>query len=301
MGRGICPLFDKETEICKSHIFPKFVYKDLKWSNQAKFVNREHKCPPMQAGYKIPLLGQEAEIHFSKYENWFAQHIYRPLRNGELINNINYDKNLYYFSILQTWRGCIYATKKYGKDDFADELFYVLRSAMDEWKNYLVNGVIPAKYDSFYLMPMREENIRFPRYLEVDFYIKRALEFNLMVTDEGNAIYTKLPSMVIWAPLDRQRKTDYGFKIMPEGGSFDFSNYVITDANILDYLSYKISQTVEWRKRIALTNPQKIKDNQDRMAKDQEFQESELAEILSLPSLSAMQMSGAEYMISHIY
>lgn len=110
---------------------------------------------------------------------------------------------------------------------------------MDEWKNYLVNGVIPAKYDSFYLRPMREENIRFPRYLEVDFYIKRVLEFNLMVTDEGNAIYTKLPSMVIWAPLDRQRKTDYGFQIMPEGGSFDFSNYVITDANILDYLSYK--------------------------------------------------------------
>ena len=301
MGRGICPLFDKETEICKSHIFPKFVYKDLKWSNQAKFVNREHKCPPMQAGYKIPLLGQEAEIRFSKYENWFAQHIYRPLRKGELINDINYDKHLYYFSILQTWRGCLYATQKYEKDGYEDELYCVLKRAMDEWKNYLVKGILPTEYGSFYLMPLREENISFPHFLEVDFYLKRALDFNLMITDEGNAIFSKLPSMVIWAPLDRKSKINYGFKIMPDGGSFDFSNYEITDVYVLDYLSYKINQTIEWRKHIALTNPQKIKDNQDRMAKDQEFQESELAEILSLPSLSAMQMSGAEYMISHIY
>lgn len=301
MEIGVCPLFDKETELCESHIFPKFAYKDLRWNNQSRFVSLEKKGSPMQAGFKFPLLGREAENLFSKYENWFAQHIYRPFRNGELENTINYDKRLFYFFVLQTWRGCLYVTSKYGKEEFAGGLYDVLKIAMDEWKNYLINGVIPIKYDSFYLMPLREDNIRFPHFLEVDFYLKRAFDFNIMVTDKGSAVFTKLPSMVIWAPLERQAKIDYGFKIMPYGGSFDFSNYVITDIDVLDYLSCKINQVIEWRKHIAMTNPQKIKDNQERMAKDKEFQESELAEILSLPSLSEMQLSGIEYSMSFIY
>ena len=40
MEIGICPLFDNETELCESHIFPKFAYKDLRWNNQSKFVTR---------------------------------------------------------------------------------------------------------------------------------------------------------------------------------------------------------------------------------------------------------------------
>ncbi len=55
---------------------------------------------------------------------------------------------------------------------------------------------------------------------------------------------------------------------MPDGGTFDFSNYVITDSEVVGYLLYKIDKTVEWRKRLALTNPQKIKDSQAKMAAD---------------------------------
>ena len=106
----------------------------------------------------------------------------------------------------------------------------------------------------------------------------------------GNAVYCKLPSFIIWAPLGQQSQIDYGFKIMIEGGTFHFSNYVITDSEVIDYLLYKIDKTVEWRKHLALTNPQKIKDIQAKMAADKEFQKSELAEILSKPSLSEMQL-----------
>ena len=64
---------------------------------------------------------------------------------------------------------------------------------------------------------------------------------------------------------------------------------------------YKIDKTVEWRKHLALTNPQKIKDIQAKMAADKEFQKSELAEILSKPSLSEMQLSGEEFTMSFIF
>ena len=57
----------------------------------------------------------------------------------------------------------------------------------------------------------------------------------------------------------------------------------------------------EWRKHLALTNPQKIKDIQAKMAADKEFQKSELAEILSKPSLSEMQLSGEEFTMSFIF
>ena len=299
MKIGFCPLFDNETELCESHIFPKFAYKDLRWNNQSRFVTWEKECPPMQTGYKVPLLGRKAENLFSKYENWFAQHIYRPFRNGELKGTFCYSEKLYYFAALQTWRGCLYATKQHGRDRFADGLYDSLISAMDEWKNYLVNGVIPPEHDAFYLMPLGK-HVRLPLFLEVEFYMRRIFEFNIMMTEAGNAVYSKLPSFIIWTPLGRQSQIDYGFKIMPEGGTFDFSNYEITDSEVIDYLLYKIDKTVEWRKHLALTNPQKIKDIQAKMAADKEFQKSELAEILSKPSLSEMQLSGEEFTMNFI-
>ena len=94
METGICPLFDIKAELCGSHIFPKFAYKDLKWNNQSRFVSWEKKCPPMQSGYKVSMLSRKAENLFSKYENWFAQHIYRPFRNGELKGTVSYNENL---------------------------------------------------------------------------------------------------------------------------------------------------------------------------------------------------------------
>ena len=115
------------------------------------------------------------------------------------------------------------------------------------------------------------------------------------------AVYCKLPSFIIWAPLCQRPQIDYGYKIIPTGGEFDMSNYMISDSDIINYLLYKIDKVVEWRKQIALNNPQKVKKNQAKMAKDKEFQESELAEILSMPSLSEMQLSGAEYTMSFIY
>ena len=300
MKIGFCPLFDNETELCESHIFPKFAYKDLRWNNQSRFVTWEKECPPMQTGYKVPLLGRKAENLFSKYENWFAQHIYRPFRNGELKGTFCYSEKLYFFAALQTWRGCLYATKQHGRDRFADGLYDSLISAMDEWKNYLVNGVIPPEHDAFYLMPLGK-HVRLPLFLEVEFYMRRIFEFNIMMTEAGNAVYSKLPSFIIWTPLSQQSQVDLGFKIIPEGGSFDFSNYEITDSEVIDYLLYKIDKTVEWRKHLALTNPQKIKDIQAKMAADKEFQKSELAEILSKPSLSEMQLSGEEFTMSFIF
>ena len=300
MRIGICPLFDNETELCESHIFPKFAYKDLRWNNQSRFVTWEKECPPMQTGYKVPLLGRKAENLFSKYENWFAQHIYRPFRNGELKGTFCYSEKLYFFAALQTWRGCLYATKQHGRDRFADGLYDSLISAMDERKNYLVNGVIPPEHDAFYLMPLGK-HVRLPLFLEVEFYMRRIFEFNIMMTEAGNAVYSKLPSFIIWTPLSQQSQVDLGFKIIPEGGSFDFSNYEITDSEVIDYLLYKIDKTVEWRKHLALTNPQKIKDIQAKMAADKEFQKSELAEILSKPSLSEMQLSGEEFTMSFIF
>lgn len=255
MKIGFCPLFDNETELCESHIFPKFAYKDLRWNNQSRFVTWEKECPPMQTGYKVPLLGRKAENLFSKYENWFAQHIYRPFRNGELKGTFCYSEKLYYFAALQTWRGCLYATKQHGRDRFADGLYDSLISAMDEWKNYLVNGVIPPEHDAFYLMPLGKEHVRLPLFLEVEFYMRRIFEFNIMMTEAGDAVYCKLPSFVVWAPMGRQSQIDYGFKIIPEGGTFDFSNYVITDSEVMDYFLYKIEKTVEWRKKDRKTGP----------------------------------------------
>lgn len=116
MKRGICPLFDIETEIRNSHIFPKFVYKDLKWNNNSKFVNYEVRCAPKQDGYKEYLLGKEAEELFSKYEKWYAKHIYKPFRSGEMKDVVRYDDHLYYFLVLQIWRTCLYSTRMSGKD-----------------------------------------------------------------------------------------------------------------------------------------------------------------------------------------
>ena len=294
-------MFDIETEIRESHIFPKFVYKDLKWNNNSKFVNYEVRCAPKQDGFKEYLLGKEAEELFSKYEKWYAKHIYKPFRTGDMKDVVKYDDHLYYFLVLQIWRTCLYSTRMSGKDGFVEGLYDTLIDAQDEWKNYLTNKIIPLKYHDFYLMPIETKHVNIPRFLETEFYIRRSIEFNIMMTEKESAVYCKLPSFIIWAPLCQCPKIDYGFRIIPGSGEFDMSGYMISDSDVVDYLLYKIDKVVEWRKQIALNNPQKVKKNQAKMAKDKEFQESELAEILSMSSLSEMQLSGAEFTMSFIY
>ncbi len=280
-----CPLFKRDMPIRCSHIFPKFIFKSLKWSNQSKFILCEGDKRPMQDGIKGLLLSHEAEQVFSKYEKWFAQNIYKPYQEHKLMHNVNYDFHLYYFLVLQIWRTCLYFIKT--EEDCEDNIYDFLNVAMEEWREFLLNKTIPINYKKFFLMPLSSASAIFPRCLESELYLQRIIEFNIMTSEDRDVVvYCKLPSFIIWTPLEMHEKKEYGFNISPTGGNIDISNYFLTNENAIDYIWYKIVQYSKWRENNALLRPEYIKKIQKRMMADSEFKKSKLASILSMETLS---------------
>lgn len=100
--KGSCALYDKESKLLDSHIYPKFIIKHTKKTGSSYLRNYEKPNKREQDGPKIKLLSFEAEQAFSKREKWFAENIFVPYLSRKY--KLQYDNNLYYFAISFLWR-----------------------------------------------------------------------------------------------------------------------------------------------------------------------------------------------------
>lgn len=100
--KGICALYDEETELLKSHIYPNFVIRYTKNTGSSYLRNFTEPEKRQQDGPKIPLLGFRAEQEFSQREKWFSETIFKPYLKGKY--SLKYNENLYFFTISFLWR-----------------------------------------------------------------------------------------------------------------------------------------------------------------------------------------------------
>lgn len=73
--KGHCKLYDREAELMKSHIIPKFAFDYMKKTG-GYFRALNNPNVRVQDGPKKYLLSTEAEQEFSKRERWFANNIF---------------------------------------------------------------------------------------------------------------------------------------------------------------------------------------------------------------------------------
>jgi len=76
-----CALTGEVTDLKASHIIPKFFYADLKKKGGCYFRSTYNPKLEHKDGIKIPLLGNKAELLFSKQEKWFKENVFDYYHN----------------------------------------------------------------------------------------------------------------------------------------------------------------------------------------------------------------------------
>ena len=99
-----CALCKKDTELRKSHLIPKFVYKRIRLHPKSRFRSIDNIKVPMQDGEKYTMLCHECEERFSALETFFSKHYFDPYLSTGKVAKIK-DKNMINDYILSVaWR-----------------------------------------------------------------------------------------------------------------------------------------------------------------------------------------------------
>lgn len=243
--KGICALYEIETELLESHIYPKFVINYTKKTGSKylrRFVNPNIR---QQDGIKLYLLGEKAEQDFSVREKWFAENIFVPYLGQK--HELDYNENLYYFAVSFLWRVLVLELKSDNK--LKEKWFYnIIINAEKEWKNYLINDILPNTYTKFCLLltdRVKENNSDLNG---VDFYFTRILDATIVDNEPQTCllVYGKFNKFIFWAILKNYGGEDKlkDVEINPLGGKLKVPQK-LEYFPILSFLSNRIRQVDE--------------------------------------------------------
>ncbi|ASV32346.1 MULTISPECIES: hypothetical protein [Flavobacteriaceae] len=220
--KGICALYGNETDLMESHIFPKFVIKHTKKTG-SKFLRKlVEPNKREQDGIKHHLLSFKAEQDFAVREKWFAEKIFHPFLEGT--TELEYNENLYYFSISFLWRILLseFRTTENIKKRWYFEL---LQEVEEEWKFYLRTDTIPGKFHNVNLFLTDRIKSHSTDLKGVDFYFTRALDGTIVSgpSKEYVIVYGKFNRFVFWSVIKSPGYLDelYDVEIHPKGGSIE--------------------------------------------------------------------------------
>lgn len=249
----ICALTHEECELKNSHIYPKFIYDFIKTKGGSRFRSTHAPTRVMQDGEKCFLLGGQAEQMFSLREKWFAENVFMPFCNNTLSGTkLKYNDNLYYFIVSVLWRR-FFTLKDYIKEELREKCML----ALEEWRLYLLNGVLPPKFSKIYMMPITPEKFFTPYFtfakgfnITIEDYINDKTDFypvtSYLTTDFDAEIYCapnnyvlfcKIPRFIFWTVIERNdSELNLGIRIKPDGGVIDFKRYNIGNGEIKRFI-----------------------------------------------------------------
>jgi len=275
--KGICALYDKETELMESHIFPKFVIKHTKKTGSQYLRRVVEPNKREQDGLKLYLLSFDAEQEFSLREKWFAENIFVPYLSGK--HTLEYDENLYYFAVSFLWR--ILITEFKTNENLKDKWYFKqLKEVETEWKNFLANGKIPKNYHNVNLL-LTDRIISHTMDLKgVDFYFTRAMD-GTIVDNQNHTfaiMYGKFNRFVFWSVIKSPEYNDelYDVEIHPRKGTIEIPQG-------LDYqpiLSFMINRIKEIEKFPLPNQAQQDKIEKEILKDPQKFWDSDVGQSL---------------------
>jgi hypothetical protein len=167
------------------------------------------------------LLGEKAEQEFSLREKWFAENIFVPYLGQKF--KLEYDKNLYYFSVSFLWRILILELRRDSK--IKDKWYYqILIKAEQEWKYFLAKGVQPEKFNKFCLFFTDRVKHNNSDLKGADFYFTRLLDGTIVDNAPQTCllVYGKFNRFIFWSVLKNygDEKGLHDVEINPSGGKF---------------------------------------------------------------------------------
>ena len=282
----ICALTHEECELRKSHIYPKFIWDFLKDKGGSRFRSVHAPTKVMQDGEKDYLLGNRAEQMFSLREKWFAEHIFTPFCDNTIPKTkVSYDNNLYYFIVSVLWRR-FYTLRDYIKVELREQCML----ALEEWREYLLNGVTPPKFNQIYMMPITPEIFFSPYfsfnkdfYVTIEDYKNNRIDFypvtSYLLTDFDSEIYCAPNNYAFFCKIPR-----FFFWAVINGGIIDFKRYNIGNGEIKRFIfqrSYDAEQLYrEAANKLSDKTIDKMLEHIKRKENIEHLKNSEMGELL---------------------
>lgn len=291
-----CALTGEVTDLKASHIIPKFFYADLKKKGGCYFRSTYNPKLEHKDGIKIPLLGNKAELLFSKQEKWFKENVFDYYHNKQktIIQPIKMRNELFYFSVSLLWRSIHYLMHLH-PDNFQSafnnkQIYDLVIDAEKEWKQYLNGGDIPEIYSNIYIATFDNIISEFSDNADLLFYLKRGCDFGV-ITDNLDimincAFFCKCPNFIFFADLLPSTSGDfeYGYLVnnLPEYEKTTFiEDWTINDNRIIECLF----ERSDLQKSLIEKNPVSSKAAQQivsRIKSTPNFKDSELGQLLKM-------------------
>jgi len=212
-----CALCGNIKELNQSHIIPKFVGRKLKNTGGTGYLRgiidpgkRKQDLP------KLPLLCNECEELFSRYETYFANTIFHPFYDHG-VEIFKYDERLLKFLVSVNWR-----TLKISYDDFIAEFPFLvgkIDEAEKQWRCYLLDK--PSDIDEY------EHHIMLLDYVDesteiipdgYQWYTLRSCDATLVGNHDNVLAYSKFPWMLFTSSIYPKKLDGWeGTKVNKEG------------------------------------------------------------------------------------
>lgn len=158
-----CQLCKKETELERSHIIPKFVYRYIKKTSPTttkRLRNGDNPNKAQQDGEAIPFLCGECEDKFSRVEKVFNDFVFSKSTQNEL-KNMEVTEDIFYFSVSLIWRCLKFRIYKNLKiDELTDKEMQIMNKFLEDCETYLNNKNISSIQNyKFHLIPTNSIHI----------------------------------------------------------------------------------------------------------------------------------------------
>jgi len=253
--KGTCKLYKTNSELKKSHIFPKFVIKHTKRTGSKYFRRLVNPNKREQDAVKLYLLSEKAEQEFAIREKWFAENIFSPYVSGQV--NLPYNENLYYFTTSFLWRILVLKLKR--DESLKNQWYYqTILEAEKEWRNYLITDKTPKNYSNMNLFLSDRVKKNNSELKGVDFYLTRAMDATIVDNESQTCllVYGKFNKFIFWSILKVYGgEEDLGnVNINSNGGTLNVPQK-LEYYPILSFLSNRIKQCNDF--------PPPNKDQQD--------------------------------------
>ncbi len=198
-----CRLCGEKKKLEVSHIIPKFVFRHQKNTSPTGFIrttNNPNKAT--QDGIKLPFLCGDCEDIFSVWETIFANNIFYPYQKSEK-QVFEYEEWLAKYLASVSFRVLVYVYEDCKLDYFSPEMLPYVDKAITNLKLYLL-GQVEHPQDQRQLLLLLDtvdaESIKsYPD--NFNLYLSRAIELDVITTDEESFIYIKYLRFLQLCPI----------------------------------------------------------------------------------------------------
>jgi hypothetical protein len=233
---GNCILCDQNKILKESHIIPKFVGNWLKKTSATGFfrkvvdTNIRH-----QDLIKDYLLCGDCEQIFGNFETEFSARIFYPYIEKKL-TIFTYEDWLLNFSISIAFR-CLYSLLN--RNNIFDKT--EINKAYNTWKNYLIGkSNDKGLYEHNLLLTDFINNTNFDFPDNIQSYLMRGIDADLISTDKEIFLYIKFPGFIFWINIyPHNSKVFEGIKIL-EKGTIKIPGIYYIDERFFKYLKNRL-------------------------------------------------------------